>query len=160
MLGFVDPTDTRTDTAPNRKATLMLLVRIVISQTDATGAQKVIREFLVETESEKRPTASRIARLLARAVPGFRRRRGRYARRAGSEVLPAIELTSDGWRAWRLRTGDEQPSGFEPPIPGRVGKANSRDNPFADRTRGYWERADIIEVKNQPALRSMSSGGR
>lgn len=36
--------------------------------------------------------------------------------------------------------------GFEPPLKGRVGKSNSVDNPFSDRKKGNWERADISVV--------------
>jgi hypothetical protein len=64
---------------------------------------------------------------------------------AGAELLPVVEPTENGWRAWRLETGDDAPSGWQPPIPGRVGKLNSANNPVADRTKGVWLRVDISE---------------
>jgi putative transposase len=100
-------------------------------------------EFSIEVESTKRFTKARIARILARTLPSFRRRKGRASRFAGAEFLPVLEKTSDCWRAWRLSTGDDLPSGFEPPLSGRVGKLNSSGNPFADRAKGSWEQADI-----------------
>jgi hypothetical protein len=60
--------------------------------------------------------------------------------------LPALETIAQGWRAWRLDTGHDGPSGYEPPLPGRVGKANSLDNPRADRTKGVWQSAEISIV--------------
>src|SRR5262245_20614388 len=102
----------------------MARVKIVVSQGTGTNAGDVISDVIVVTESTKQLTTARIARLLSRSVPGFRRRFGRYARASGSEILPVVEVTPEGWCAWRLRTGDDQPSGFEPPLPGRVGKAN------------------------------------
>ena len=122
-------------------------VRIIVTGEGALNSERiVVRELTVDTDSGKRLTASRAARILARSVPGFRRRKGRYARMDGVAVLPVMEATEQGWCAWRLNTGDDAPSGYEPPIPGRVGKLNSVNNPFADRTRGVWERADISEV--------------
>ena len=44
---------------------------------------------------------------------------------------------------WKLEM--DSPSGYEPPIPGRVGKLNSAKNPFADRANGVWLRADVSE---------------
>jgi hypothetical protein len=105
----------------------------------------VIREVVVETESDKRLTANRVARLLAHSCPGFARRKGRYARVAGIDVLPVVERIENGWRAWRLETGDDSPSGWEPPIAGRVGKLNAANNPFTNRAKGVWLRADISE---------------
>ena len=105
----------------------------------------MIRELVVEAETDKRLSANRVARLLAQSCPGFARAKGRYARMAGVEVLPVIEPTENGWRAWRLETGDDSPSGWEPPIPGRVGKLNSAKNPFAHRAKGVWLCADISE---------------
>jgi hypothetical protein len=88
-----------------------------------------------------------VARLLSAKLPAFRRRRGRASILAGAEILPVLEKTGSGWRAWRLQTGRNQPSGFEPPIKGRVGKSNSRDNPFSNRDAGIWELADICVVQ-------------
>jgi hypothetical protein len=70
---------------------------------------------------------------------------------AGAEILPVLEETDVGWRAWRLRTGDNKPSGFEPPLKGRVGKSNSRGNQFSDRHKGDWEQADIVMVDETDA---------
>jgi len=116
-------------------------IRIVV-----TSERFVVRELTVDTDSGKRLTANRVARVLTRSVPGFRRRKGRNALMDGVAVLPVMEATEQGWRAWRLKTGDDEPSGYEPPIPGRVGKLNSANNPLADRTRGVWEQADVSEV--------------
>ena len=66
----------------------------------------------------------------------------------GVDVLPVVKATEDGWCAWRLETGDDSPSGYEPPISGRVGKLNSADNRFADRKSGVWQRADIVELSS------------
>jgi hypothetical protein len=104
------------------------------------------REVIVAADSWKQPTRARVARLLAEALPAFRRRRGRASAGAGAEILPVIEATTSGWRAWRLYTASNQPSGFEPPIKGRVGKFNSHNNPFADRGSGVWEQADVAVV--------------
>jgi hypothetical protein len=117
-----------------------------------TSERLVIREFIVDTDSEKRLTANRAARVLARSVPGFRRRKGRNALMDGVAVLPVMEATEQGWCAWRLMTGGDAPSGYEPPIPGRVGKLNSANNPLADRTRGIWERADVSEVSSSDTV--------
>jgi hypothetical protein len=122
----------------------MFRIKIVIIRSGTLD--QVVSEIAVQTESAKRVTKSRIARALADAVPGFRRRRGRFAIAAGAETLPVLERTPNGWQAWRLMTGSKEPSGFEPPLPGRVGKANSSANPFADRSKGKWERADISVV--------------
>jgi hypothetical protein len=121
-------------------------IRIVISRDGTQSRRVLISELIVETKSDKRLTADRVARLLAQSCPGFRRAKGRYARMAGVDVLPAIEATEVGWRAWRLETGDDSPSGWQPPVPGRVGKLNSGNNAFADRTKGAWLRADISEL--------------
>lgn len=124
----------------------MAKIKIRVScEFSAQEAPKFLREIVVETESTKTLTASRVARILARTIPGFRRRKGRFARFSGSEVLPVLEVTSSGWCAWRLHTEDDSPSGFEPPLPGRAGKANSDNNPYADRSKGIWERADIFK---------------
>jgi hypothetical protein len=64
----------------------------------------------------------------------------------GVDVLPVMEVAGEGWCAWRLETGDDAPSGYEPPIPGRVGKLNSAGNSFANRKTGEWERAEISEL--------------
>lgn len=45
--------------------------------------------------------------------------------------------------------GDGRPSGFERPLEGWVGKANSRDNPYADRATGSDE---IYECKTMKAI--------
>jgi len=122
-------------------------VRIIVTSECAANDERIIvRTLTVDTDSGKRLTASRAARVLARSVPGFRRRKGRYARMDGVSVLPVMEVTGQGWCAWRLKTGDDAPSGYEPPIPGRVGKLNSANNTLADRTSGVWERADVSEV--------------
>lgn len=121
-------------------------VKIVISRDGPSeGERVVISELLVETDSDKRLTANRVARILAQSRPEFRRVKGRYARMTGVDVLPVIEPSEKGWRAWRLETGDASPSGWQPPIPGRVGKLNSAKNIFADRANGVWLRADISE---------------
>ena len=125
---------------------VMPKVKIVISRDGPSAGERVtIREQVVETGSDKRLTANRVARVLAQTCPGFTRAKGRYARTAGVDVLPVIEATENGWRAWRLETGDDSPSGWQPPIPGRVGKLNSAENVFADRANGVWLRADISE---------------
>ncbi|MFL5308085.1 MAG: hypothetical protein ACJ8F1_22910 [Polyangia bacterium] len=125
---------------------IMPTLRIVLSRDDGRSNFTVLRELRLSAESAKRVTKSRVARILAMAMPGFRRQKGRFARFAGSEVLPVLEITATGWRAWRLATNDESPTGFEPSLPGRTGQLNAKDNPFADRTRGIWECADISEV--------------
>jgi len=125
---------------------VMPKVKIVISRDGLSSGERVVnRELVIETGSDKRLTANRIARVLAQTCPGFTRAKGRYARTAGVDVLPVIEATENGWRAWRLETGDDSPSGWQPPIPGRVGKLNSDGNVFADRASGVWLRADISE---------------
>jgi hypothetical protein len=121
-------------------------MKIIVSRdVPSLGESVVIRELVVESDSDKRLTAKRASHLLAQSCPGFARAKGRYASMAGVEVLPALEATKSGWRAWRLETGDDSPSGWQPPIPGRVGKLNSANNPFADRSKGVWLRADISE---------------
>src|SRR5213080_4671354 len=106
-------------------------IRIVISRESPSQRERVvIKELIVEAETDKRLTANRVARLLAQSCPGFVRAKGRFAVMAGVEVLPVVEPTENGWRAWRLETGDDSPSGWQPPIPGRVGKLNSANNPF------------------------------
>ena len=119
-------------------------LRIVVSHEDSINGRRIItRDLLVTTNSAKRLTALRVARTLSQNLPGFLRRKGRYSRLAGAEILPVLETTEKGWRAWRLCTGDDNPSGFEPPLPGRVGKLSSKGNPFADRKHGLWESAEI-----------------
>ncbi len=121
-------------------------VKIVISRDAPSESERVlISERVVETDSDKRLTANRVARALAQCCPGFRRAKGRYARMAGVDVLPIVEGTENGWSAWRLETGDDAPSGRQPPLSGRVGKVNSAKNAFADRANGVWLRADITE---------------
>jgi hypothetical protein len=125
----------------------MSSVRIVISRASEVAHRRAaIEELIVETEGSKRLTASRAARILAASCPGFRRAKGRFARGAGVEVLPVVEPVESGWRAWRLLTGDDKPSGWQPPIPGRVGKRNSAGNKFADRSQGDWLCAFISEL--------------
>jgi|SRR6185295_10339353 len=125
----------------------MPTIKIVISRdVPSEGHQVVISELVVEKESDKRLTSARVARILAQSCPAFVRAKGRYARMAGIEILPAIETTENGWRAWRLETGDESPSGWQPAVPGRVGQLNSANNVFADRGNGVWLRADISEL--------------
>ena len=124
----------------------MTVVRIKVSRTDGHKVSTVMRDIAVEIESPKKVTKARAARILARTCPEFRRRRGRASIGAGVEILPVLEETQSGWRAWRLCTDDGQPSGFEPPLKGRVGKANSRDRPYADRSKGKWETADLSVV--------------
>ena len=102
-----------------------------------------ISKFTVCTQSSKRLTKGRVARILADALPAFRRRKGRSSALAGTSILPILEKTPLGWRAWRLCTGDNRPAGFEPPLKGRVGRLNSRGNEFSDRDSGTWESADI-----------------
>lgn len=109
------------------------------------GPRDFVRELRVDSDSAKRLTTARVARLLARTLPGFRRRKGRFATLAGSETLPILEVTPEGWRAWRLVIADDTASGFEPPLPGRAGKANSTNNPYANRSSGVWECVDISE---------------
>jgi len=124
----------------------MRKVKIVISRdAPSKNDREVVREIVVATESDKQPTAGRIARVLAQRCPEFRRAKGPRARMAGVDVLPVVERTQNGWQAWRLEIGNNSPSGWQPPIPGRVGKLNSTNNPFADRTNGVWLRADISE---------------
>jgi hypothetical protein len=125
----------------------MTRVRIVVTRKGHTDLEPVVvQQLIAELESGKRLTANRAARALAHNLPGFRRRKGRFSRFSGVEVLPVMEVTGDGWCAWRLNTGDDSPSGYEPALPGRVGKANSANNAVADRTIGVWERADVSEV--------------
>jgi hypothetical protein len=122
-------------------------LRIIVSRAEALRrTHTVTRDISIETESPKRITKGRAARILAEACPAFRRQRGRSSSGAGVQILPFLEETLDGWQAWRLCTGNNRPSGFEPPLKGRVGKRNSVDNPFSDRKKGNWERADISVV--------------
>ena len=124
----------------------MATLKIMISRSGSPGGTRIVtHELRVNTESAKRLTMARVARLLARTLPGFRQRKGRFSTFAGSETLPVLEVTAEGWRAWRLFGPDDAASGFEPPLPGRVGKANAVNNPFADRNNGVWECADISE---------------
>lgn len=121
-------------------------LRIVITRDSPSQREPVvITELVVETQTDKRLTAKRVARLLVQSCPGFARAKGRNASMAGVETLPVVEPSENGWRAWRLETGDDSPCGWQPPIPGRVGKLNSANNPFADRAKGVWLRADISE---------------
>ena len=110
-----------------------------------TEAEEVLADLTFESESKKRLTARRAARLLAQAMPGFSRRKGRLSLFAGMEILPAVEKSGDVWLAWRLRTEDETPSGFEPPFSDGTGKADSEGNALSDRSRGVWQRAEISE---------------
>lgn len=121
-------------------------VKIVITRDAPSEKERVVvREIVAATESGKQLTASRIARVLAQRCPEFRRAKGPRARMAGVDVLPVVERTQNGWQAWRLEIGADAPSGWQPPLPGRVGKLNATNNPFADRTNGVWLRADISE---------------
>jgi hypothetical protein len=123
-------------------------LRILVYRAEAKRqAGTVMRDISIETESPKRITKGRAARILAETCPEFRRRRGRASSGAGVQVLPFLEEIADGWRAWRLCSGDNRPSGFEPPLKGRVGRRNSVDNPFSDRKKGNWERAEISVVR-------------
>jgi hypothetical protein len=124
----------------------MATFRIRVSRAEDLQVLTVVREITIETESTKNITQGRAARILAKSCPEFRRRKGRAASAAGVQILPVLEKTPNGWRAWRLCTGDAQPSGFEPPLKGRTGKLNSRDNPYSDRATGRWERADVVVV--------------
>lgn len=119
-------------------------VKISISRR-SRDALVVVSQLVVESESRRRLTRNTVARLLAPHCPGFTRAKGRYAAGAGVEVLPVLEKTEAGWRAWRLDTGDDSPSGWQPPLPGRAGRLNSRDNPFADRSAGVWLSAEVSE---------------
>jgi hypothetical protein len=124
----------------------MATLKIVISRAGASEIDRIIlHQRILETGSDKRMTSKRVARILAQYCPGFRRQKGRYASAAGIEILPIIEPTESGWRALRLETGDDLPSGYEPPLPGRAGRLNSANNPFADLSKGVWQRADISE---------------
>ncbi len=128
----------------------MALLKFVISLLNPSkGESTVISELVVATESTKRLTTVRVAKALAYNIPQFRRRKGRYSTMRGLETLPVLEETPEGWRAWRLDTGDDKASGYEPPLLGRVGKANSTNNPFADRSKGIWECVDITEVPSE-----------
>jgi hypothetical protein len=124
----------------------MATLRIRVSHLEDRQAPTVTRDITIETESPKNVTKARAARILAKSCPEFRRRRGRTSSAAGVQILPVLEKTADGWRAWRLCTSNGQPSGFEPPLKGRVGKLNSRNNPYSDRATGSWEQADISVV--------------
>lgn len=97
----------------------------------------------IELDSEKNLTKKHISRILSNQFPSFRRRKGRSSIMAGSEILPVLEEIANGFRAWRLYTENNSPSGYEPPINGRVGKANSTNNPYSDRSNGVWECVDI-----------------
>ena len=122
----------------------MYSLHITIScENKSRQAGAPLRRITVCTQSSKRPTKGRIARVLADTLPAFRRRKGRSSALAGTWILPVLEKTPLGWRAWRLSTGDNQPAGFEPPLKGRVGKLNSQGNEFSDRDSGTWESADI-----------------
>jgi hypothetical protein len=124
----------------------MVTLRIRVSHVEGRLPPTVTRDITIETESAKNVTKARAARILSKSCPEFGRRRGRASSAAGVQILPVLEKTPDGWRAWRLCTSDGQPSGFEPPLKGRVGKLNSRDNPYSDRATGSWEQADILVV--------------
>jgi len=124
----------------------MATLRIRVSRVEDRQAPTVTGDITIETESPKSVTKGRAARILANSRPEFRRRRGRASSGAGVRILPVLEKTADGWRAWRLCTGDGRPSGFEPPLEGRVGKSNSRNNPYSNRATGCWEQADISVV--------------
>ena len=117
----------------------MNYIRIIVTEADETLADVVV-------ESNKRLTGIRAARVLAREFPGFMRGKGRYSSFAGVEILPVVDKKGDEWHAWRLSSHDKDPSGFQPPVPGRVGKLNSRENPYADLARGVWQLARISEL--------------
>jgi len=68
---------------------------------------------------------------------------------AGMEILPIMEKSERGWLAWRLRTEDDTPSGYQPPLPGRVGKSNVRGTPLSDRSRGIWQKVGIAPQANE-----------
>lgn len=114
-------------------------IRIRVTEDD-----REVSELVFETKSGKRLKESEVARLLAIAVPGFRRRTGRLSLHSGMETLPAVEKSGRKWVAWRLRNEDDTPSGYEPPLPGEAA-AEVSENPFSDRTRGVWQRAEISE---------------
>jgi hypothetical protein len=127
----------------------MRALRIAVFQAGKRRAAGVpIRELTVQFETGRRPTQANVARTLAEHCPEFRRRKGRNAAHAGVEILPVLEELADGWRAWRLSTGANRPSGFEPPRKGRVGASNARNNPFADRDHGKWEFAELTLVSS------------
>jgi hypothetical protein len=124
----------------------MPTVKKVISRIGVPESHRIVlHQFIIETGTDKRMTSQRTARILAQYCPGFRRRKGRYASTAGVQILPIMEKTENGWRALRLETGDDSPSGYEPPLPGRAGKLSSANNPFANLSKGVWLRADIFE---------------
>ena len=130
----------------------MQAIRVTISRIGRLGQVGVAsRTVTIPTESSKPLTKGRVARLIADKLPSFRRSKGRSSAFAGVEVLPVLEETPLGWRAWRLHTGNNRPSGFEPPLKGRVGRSNSRNNPHADRAVGVWEVAEIEVFKNDAA---------
>lgn len=136
----------------------MATLRITISRSRTRATRvKDARELIVVADSSKRLTKGRIARILADRCPGFRRRKGRYSTFAGKELLPVLEETECGWRAWRLSTGNSRPSGFEPPLKGRVGRSNSRGNALSDRAAGNWEQADIAIVEDGVEKRSRNT---
>ena len=57
----------------------MATLKFVISRSGSPGGMRVVtRELRVDTESAKRPTTARVARLLARTLPAFRRRKRSY----------------------------------------------------------------------------------
>jgi hypothetical protein len=124
----------------------MPTVKVVISRAGTSENDRIVlHQFIIETDTEKRMTSQRAARILAQYCPSFRRRKGRYASTAGVQILPIMEKTENGWCALRLETGDDLPSGYEPPLPGRAGRMNSANNPFANLSKGVWLRADISE---------------
>jgi len=112
-------------------------VRIVV-----TEGEEVVSDAVFESDSKKRLKERSVARLLARVAPGFKRRQGRLSLSSGMEVLPAVEKSENRWVAWRLRTEDDSPSGYEPPRPDGADDGN----PYADRTRGVWQRAEVSEL--------------
>jgi len=105
----------------------------------------LFEEHDIFIESSKSLTAKRAAKILVNYFPQFKRRKGRYSAFAGVEILPVVEKVDLGWRAWRLNTGDNSPSGFQPPLPGRTGKANQKNNPFCDMSNGEWQCAIILK---------------
>ena len=127
-----------------------MIIRILRFICDHKSASaRPVEVLRIDTDSSKRLTKARVARLLARELPAYRRRKGRNARLAGAEVLPVLEEMNGGWRAFRWLTGTDEASGYEPPLSGRAGAINAKDNQFSDRSRGVWESAVITVVDGE-----------
>lgn len=117
----------------------MRIIYISVFSFDRTSNKSFhIEDLEIETESYKPLNSNRAARIPAQQLPGFKRLKGRNAIFAGVEILAVMEKLDFGWKAWRLDSNKDKNTAYQPPLSGRVGKANQMNNPYCDRTKGKW----------------------